>query len=179
MPQFASPSSSNADPALGQLHSRTWLLHWSLFVYFNHPQGRTLLLETFLQPTYLNTIQTSAPWVLRYLVAAAVLSRKSSSSSSSSAAGGAAVSSRVRYALKELVKIIQMEAYNYSDPLTRFLSALYLSFDFPAAQAALEDAVQVVGNDFFLEAYRDEFVENARYLVSEAYCRVGGRIEVG
>ena len=177
-PAFAPKDKDKPDPALAQLHSRTWLLHWSLFVYFNHEQGRTLLLDTFLAPAYLNTIQTSAPWVLRYLVAAAVLSRKSSSSSSS-AAGGAAVSSRVRYALKELVKIIQMEAYNYSDPLTRFLSALYLSFDFPAAQAALEDAVQVVGNDFFLEAYRDEFVENARYLVSEAYCRVGDRIEVG
>jgi translation initiation factor 3 subunit E len=54
-----SPSSLLAaatEPALAQLHSRTWLAHWSLFVYFNHPQGRTLLLETFLSPTYLNTI---------------------------------------------------------------------------------------------------------------------------
>ena len=72
-PQFAAPSSSTADPALAQLHSRTWLLHWSLFVYFNHPQGRTLLLETFLTPIYLNPIQTSSPCVLRYLATAAVL----------------------------------------------------------------------------------------------------------
>src|ERR1700683_2080711 len=40
-----------AEPAaLTQLHSRTWHVHWSLFVYFNHEQGRTLL-ETFLSPT--------------------------------------------------------------------------------------------------------------------------------
>ena len=45
-PQFAAPSSSTPNPALAQLHSRTWLLHWSLFVYFNHPQGRILLLKT-------------------------------------------------------------------------------------------------------------------------------------
>ena len=43
------------DPALAQLHSRTWLVHWSLFVYFNYPQGRILLLEIFLSPAYLNT----------------------------------------------------------------------------------------------------------------------------
>jgi translation initiation factor 3 subunit E len=55
------------DPALVQLNARTWLVHWSLFVYFNHPEGRTLLLETFLSPTYLNTIQTASPWVLRWV----------------------------------------------------------------------------------------------------------------
>jgi translation initiation factor 3 subunit E len=52
----ASPSTPTADPALVQLNSRMWLVHWSLFVHFNHPEGRTLLLETFLSPTYLNTI---------------------------------------------------------------------------------------------------------------------------
>jgi translation initiation factor 3 subunit E len=76
-----SPSSLLTSPtesaALAQLHSRTWLVHWSLLVYFNHPQGRTLLLETFLSPTYLNTIQTSSPWILRYIATAAILSRKS------------------------------------------------------------------------------------------------------
>ena len=89
-PSFSAPSSSSsnsADPALMQLQSRTWLLHWSLFVYFNHPQGRTLLLETFLSPTYLNTIQTSCPWILRYLATAAILSRKSSSSSAAAQPG--------------------------------------------------------------------------------------------
>ena len=49
---------------------------------FNHEEGRTLLLEIFLSPTYLNTIQTSCPWVLRYLAAAAILSRKASVTSS-------------------------------------------------------------------------------------------------
>ncbi|KIK22614.1 hypothetical protein PISMIDRAFT_680018 [Pisolithus microcarpus 441] len=41
-----SPSSLLTTPtepaALAQLHSRTWLAHWSLFVYFNHPQGQFL-----------------------------------------------------------------------------------------------------------------------------------------
>ena len=169
MPQFAAPSSSHADPALSQLHSRTWLLHWSLFVYFNHPQGRTLLLETFLSPTYLNTIQTSSPWILRYLATAAVLSRKSASG---------ALSSRVRHSIREIVKVIQMEEYQYQDPVTQFLKELYVEFDFEAAQKELGKAETVVANDFFLGEFRDDFMDNARYLISEAYCRIHQRIDI-
>ncbi|PIL22982.1 hypothetical protein GSI_15679 [Ganoderma sinense ZZ0214-1] len=168
-PQFAAPSST-ADPALAQLHSRTWLLHWSLFVYFNHPQGRTLLLETFLSPTYLNTIQTSSPWILRYLATAAVLSRKSASG---------ALSSRVRHSIREIVKVIQMEEYQYQDPVTQFLKELYVDFDFEAAQKELSKAEVVVSNDFFLGDFRDDFMDNARYLISEAYCRIHQRIDIG
>ncbi|KAH9925371.1 eukaryotic translation initiation factor 3 subunit 6 [Epithele typhae] len=167
-PQFTA-SSAAVDPALGQLHSRTWLLHWSLFVYFNHPQGRTLLLETFLSPTYLNTIQTSSPWVLRYLATAAVLSRKSSSG---------ALSSRVRHSIREIVKVVQMEEYQYTDPVTRFLRELYVEFDFEAAQKELSLAETIVANDFFLGEFRDEFMDNARYLVTEAYCRIHQRIDI-
>ncbi|KAI0747190.1 eukaryotic translation initiation factor 3 subunit 6 [Daedaleopsis nitida] len=169
MPQFAAPS-SHTDPALSQLHSRTWLLHWSLFVYFNHPQGRTLLLETFLSPTYLNTIQTSSPWILRYLATAAVLSRKTASG---------ALSARVRHSIREIVKVIQMEEYQYQDPVTQFLKELYVEFDFEAAQRELSKAETIVANDFFLGEFKDEFMDNARYFISEAYCRIHQRIDIG
>ena len=157
---------------LAQLQHRTWLLHWSLFVYYNHQEGRTLLLETFLSPAYLNTIQTSCPWILRYLAAAAVLSRKASSTS------GSSVSSRVRHSIREVVKIIQMEEYQYQDPITSFLKELYIEFDFEAAQRELGKAEQVVGNDFFLNEFKDDFLDNARYLISEAYCRIHQRIDI-
>ncbi|TFK44831.1 eIF3 subunit 6 N terminal domain-containing protein, partial [Crucibulum laeve] len=171
----ASASSNASEPALAQLHSRTWLAHWSLFVYFNHPQGRTLLLETFLSPTYLNTIQTSCPWILRYLATAAILSRKSASVGSA----GAPVSSRVRNAIREVVKVIQTEEYQYQDPVTAFLKELYVEFDFEAAQRELARAEEIVGNDFFLVEFRDEFLDNARYLISEAYCRIHQKIDIG
>ncbi|KIM73513.1 hypothetical protein PILCRDRAFT_829097 [Piloderma croceum F 1598] len=169
-----SPSSllTSAEPAaLTQLHSRTWLVHWSLFVYFNHPQGRTLLLETFLSPTYLNTIQTSCPWILRYLATAAILSRKTST------AGGAG--SRVRHSIREIVKVIQTEEYQYQDSVTNFLKELYVEFDFEAAQRELTLAERVVADDFFLGEFREEFLDNARYLISEAYCRIHQRIDIG
>ena len=164
-------AASPADGAVAQLQSRAWLLHWALFVYFNHPQGRTLLLETFLAPAYLNTIQTAAPWILRYLVFAAIVSRKPP-------AGATAQSSRVRHALRDIVKVVQTEEYQYSDPLTRFLKELYLDFDFEGAQRALRDAETVVEADFFLNEFKDEFLENARYLISEAYCRIHQKIDI-
>jgi len=173
----ASAAANNLpEPALAQLHSRTWLVHWSLFVYFNHPQGRTLLLETFLSPTYLNTIQTSCPWILRYVTAAAILSRKVAAGVT--AAGATPVPSRVRNAIRDVVKVIQTEEYQYSDPVTAFLKELYVEFDFEAAQKELSLAAEVVGNDFFLNDFKDEFLDNARYLISEAYCRIHQKIDI-
>ncbi|TFY54612.1 hypothetical protein EVG20_g9633, partial [Dentipellis fragilis] len=84
--------------SLASLHSRTWLIHWSLFVYFNHPSGRTMLLDTFPR-------------------APPVLARKTQQA----APGAAPISARVRHAIREVVKIVQMEEYQYSDPITRFL----------------------------------------------------------
>jgi translation initiation factor 3 subunit E len=142
-------------------------------VYFNQAQGRTLLLETFLSPTYLNTIQTSCPWILRYLATAAILSRKGTTTG-----GTTTTSTRVRHSLREIVKVIQTEEYQYQDPVTSFLKELYVEFDFEAAQRELTKAERVVENDFFLGDFREEFLDNARYLISEAYCRIHQRIDI-
>ena len=55
--------------ALQLLQQRTWLLHWSLFIFFNGLQrGKELLIELFLHnPDYTHAVQTMAPWLLRYL----------------------------------------------------------------------------------------------------------------
>eukprot|EP00003_Mantamonas_plastica_P014777 TRINITY_DN2545_c0_g1_i5.p1 TRINITY_DN2545_c0_g1~~TRINITY_DN2545_c0_g1_i5.p1 ORF type:complete len:328 (-),score=78.07 TRINITY_DN2545_c0_g1_i5:858-1841(-) len=44
--------SKNWETPLEQLQQRTWLIHWSLFVFFNHPTGRngTFLHFSFLSP---------------------------------------------------------------------------------------------------------------------------------
>ena len=56
--------SSTSSNALS-LYSRAWLIHWSLFVFFNHPKGRDSIIDMLFQPAYINTIQTACPWVLR------------------------------------------------------------------------------------------------------------------
>jgi len=60
---------------LAQLQQRTWLLHWSLYPFFNHEPARDVLTEMFFSPQYINTIQTLCPWILRYLVAAVITNR--------------------------------------------------------------------------------------------------------
>jgi len=72
-----------------------------------------------------------------------------------------------------------MEEYQYSDPVTDFLKELYIEFDFEKAQKELGKAEAVVKNDFFLNEYATEFLENARYLITDAYCRIHQKIDIG
>merc|ERR1719309_1224123 len=138
------------------LQQRTWLIHWSLFVFFNHPKGRDLIIELFLyQKQYLNAIQTTCPWILRYL-ATAVITNKSSR----------------RNVMKDLIKVIQEESYTYQDPITSFIEDLYVNFDFDGAQQKLRECENVLVNDFFLVACLDEFVENSRLMIFETFCRI-------
>lgn len=143
--------------SLQTLQQRCWLIHWSLYVYFHHPKGRELFLELFFAQhgeSYLNAVQTTCPHILRYITAAAIISK------------------RRKNIMKELVKIIQQESYNYRDPITELVECLYVNFDFDGAQVKLRECDQVLANDFFLAAFHDEFIENARLFSFETFCRI-------
>merc|ERR1711884_737253 len=108
----------------------------------------------FLQPQYVNTIQTTCPHILRYLTTAVITNK------------------RRRTVLKDLVQVIQQESYTYRDPITEFLECLYVNFDFDAAQQKLRECEKVLSNDFFLVACIDDFIENARLFIFETFCRI-------
>merc|ERR1719431_2484699 len=140
---------------LQALQQRAWLIHWSLFVFFNHPKGRDHIIDLFLfQPQYLNTIQTMCPHILRYLTTAVITNK------------------RRKNVIKDLVKVIQQESYTYKDPITEFIECLYVSFDFDAAQTKLRECEIVIINDFFLVACLEDFIENARLFIFETFCRI-------
>merc|ERR1719412_1569248 len=142
--------------SLQLLQQRTWLIHWSLFVFFNHPKGRDLIIELFLyQKQYLNAIQTTCPWILRYLSTAVIINKNSR-----------------RNVMKDLVKVIQEESYTYRDPITSFIEDLYVNFDFKGAQQKLRECETVLFNDFFLVACLDDFIENSRLMIFETFCRI-------
>jgi len=145
---------------LQQLQQRTWLIHWSLFVFFNHHNGRNGIIDMLFQERYLNTIQTNCPHILRYLTTAVITNK------------------RRRNVLKDLVKIIQQESYTYKDPITEFLEMLYVHFDFEGAQKKLLECETVLKNDFFLVACHEEFIENARLFIFETYCRIHQCIDI-
>jgi translation initiation factor 3 subunit E len=154
--------SNSFGSALQSLQQRTWLIHWSLFVFFNHPKGRDLIVEMFLyQNLYLNAIQTICPHILRYLATAVITNKHR------------------RNALKDLVKVIQQESYTYRDPITEFLEHLYVNFDFDGAQQKLRECESVLLNDFFLVACLDDFMENARLMIFETFCRIHQCISIG
>ncbi|WAR55399.1 hypothetical protein PtB15_6B140 [Puccinia triticina] len=159
---------------LQSLQQRTWWLHWSLFVYFNHDKGRSSLVDAWLGQGYLNTIQTSCPYLLRYLVVALVVSKRAGSGSLK----GPSSSRGSRETIKEVLRAVSQEAYQYSDPITEFLLNLYVKVDFEAAQKALKQSEKVFNVDFFLSEEMNPWVENCRIMISETYCRVHHRIDI-
>ncbi|CAN6203413.1 unnamed protein product [Urochloa humidicola] len=163
--------SKNFSSPLNQLQNRIWLMHWSLFIFFNHENGRNGIIDLFFQDRYLNAIQTNAHHLLRYLAVAVVVNKMR------------------RNMLKELIKVIQQEQHNYKDPITEFLECLYVKYDFDSAQQKLMECDQVILNDPFLgkriEAgnsitvpLRDEFFENARLFIFETYCCIHRCIDI-
>lgn len=146
------------------LQQRTWLIHWGLFIFFNIEQGRDMLVELFFdtktmgnknsQNPYLNAIQTSCPHILRYLSAAVITHRQR------------------RNCMKDLVRFIQQESYNYRDPITEFVECLYVNFDFDGAQKKLRDCEVVIRIDFFLTGCIDDFIQNARLFIFEIFCQI-------
>lgn len=94
--------------AVEQLQQRTWLIHWSLFVFFNHDKGRDGIIDMFFQPAYINTIQTTCPHVLRYLTTAVITNK------------------RRRNVLKDLVRVIE-QVCSVLGPLPSMWICTYVS----------------------------------------------------
>jgi len=157
---------------LAQLQHRTWLITWSLFPFFNHEPAREALTELFFSPAYINTIQTSCPWILRYLCAAVITNRNRPGSKSNFIYGN------YQKQLKDLVRIVRQEQYEYNDPVTSFVKALYVDFDFEESQKRLLESEEILKADFFLVAAADTFTDAARHLISESYCKIHQRIDI-
>lgn len=162
-------ANANKDP-LSLLQWRTWLLHWSLFVFFTesskNPKGGcsktneivTLFLNT---EEYRNAIETICPWLLRYIAVVIVTAKNLDQKN-----------------YKQVIRIIEQEHYNYSDPITDFLLCLNVRYDFDEAQLKLMQAEKVLKTDYFLHDYATEFIEQGRVLMFEMYCKIHQKISI-
>ncbi|XP_071711246.1 eukaryotic translation initiation factor 3 subunit E-like [Rutidosis leptorrhynchoides] len=164
--------SKNFASSLNQVQSRIWLMHWGLFIFFNHDNGRTQIIDLFTQDKYLNAIQTNAPHLLRYLATAFIVNKKR------------------RTQFKEFIKVIQQEQHSFADPIIEFLACVYVKFDFDGAQKKMKESEDVILNDPFLGKrieesnytvvpMKDEFLENARLFIFETCCKIHERIDMG
>jgi translation initiation factor 3 subunit E len=78
----------------------------------------------------------------------------------------------LRSELDESTEPFEQAEYAYKDPITEFILCLYVKFDFQKAQVYLEECEKVLENDFFLRNYTKEFIENARQIIFETFCRI-------
>lgn len=143
-----------------QLQQRSWLLNWSLFLFFGDPNSRSAIVDFCFQEKYLNAIQTNCPWILRYLTAAVITNK------------------RRRNVVKDLIKVIQQEKNTYRDPITQFVECLYVNFDFEEAQAKLLECEKLLSTDYFLVFSKDDFMQNARMSIFDVYCRIHQKIDI-
>lgn len=162
--------------ALEALKQRTWLLHWSLFVFWNNSGSKGLesMVELFFSEKYLQAITTNAPHLLRYLTAAVLLSKRRVAKTSSK--DGRSSGAEVRKLMKDLVRV--MQNCEYSDPIVEFVDCLCVKFDFDGAQTKLVECETVLSTDFFLCKQTALFMEEARVFVFENYCRIHDKIDL-
>lgn len=150
---------------LQQLQARCWLIHWALFVYFSHPDGPDGLVELLFSEKYLNAIQTNCPHIIRYLAVAVIASRTMSAP-------------RRRSAMSDLVRLVKQESYTFKDPVTDFVTCLYVDFDFEGAEHILAKCAATLSADYFLESSRDAFVDAARVTTFETYARLHAVMDI-
>lgn len=165
--------SSKRMSAIEALSERTWLLHWSLFVYWNNSAkgGLEQLVDLFHTERYKQAITTNAPHLLRYLTAAVLLCKRRITKKA--AAGSNAEARRL---MKNLINV--MQDCDYSDPIVEFVNCLCVKFDFESAQTKLQECEKVLDADFFLCKQTGLFMEEARVFVFENYCRIHNKIDL-
>jgi len=164
---------SNQITSLVALEQRTWLLHWSLFVYWNDSAkgGLEQLVELFHSEKYKQAITTNAPHLLRYLTAAVLLCKRRVTKK---AAAGS--NFEARRLMKNLINV--MQDCEYTDPIVEFVNCLCVKFDFESAQTKLAECEKVLATDFFLCRQTALFMEEARVFVFENYCRIHNKIDL-
>lgn len=147
-----------------QLQQRTWLAHWSLFIFWNLDNGRKQMIDFLSQDKMLNTIQTTCQHLLRYLVASFVISKGDYRNA--------------RSMMKDLVRVLVTERDSYKDPVTELLVTLFDDYDFDAAEENLRKCEVLAKNDFFLSSYIEEFMKNAKSIMFAQYCKIHKSIDI-
>lgn len=183
---------------LQALNQRTWLLHWSLFVFWNHrsnhssgttreklpphhqQQGLDAMIDLFFSEKYLQAITSNAPHLLRYLTVAVLLTKrrvaKISTKGGGRSSGAGAEGAEGRRMMKDLVRL--MQNCEYSDPIVEFVDCLCVKFDFEGAQKKLAECEGILERDFFLTKRSALFMEEARVFVFENYCQIHDKVDL-
>uniref|UniRef100_A0A0G4HZT1 PCI domain-containing protein n=1 Tax=Chromera velia CCMP2878 TaxID=1169474 RepID=A0A0G4HZT1_9ALVE len=156
---------------------RVWLLHWAffpLFLFFfgrrgagegeqgRNPQAATKFLEWLLADKNLSIVQMTAPHLLRYYSAIAVIACKRLKAEQ----------------FESLLSAIAATSHRVSDPFAELLDALFVSMDLEKSQEKLAQCSEACQVDFFLVDAKEDFEEAARLLIFERYCRIHSSVDI-
>ena len=163
---------SNNHNQVIQLQQRSSLLHWSLFIFFKNlsqDDGHQLLnqfLDLLNHSAYLNTLQTTCPWLLRYLIIATITN--------------SFASNKQKTLIKELFKLTQIETYQFNDPTTNFLINLYSTFNFSQCLTDLKEIEDLFNKDYFLidQNLKNKFLYNAKYYYIETFLKIHSKVSL-
>lgn len=129
--------------SLDQLKLRNWLIHNSLFIFFNEKELKdqienneisSQLLqmnEIFISSSYLSTIEASCPWILRYIISSVLYTKD-------------------YRRLKDLIKAVEIESYEFSDPFTQLIESIFIDFNFNKLNDILSNIKILTETDFFI-----------------------------
>lgn len=138
-----------------------WLLHWVLWQnLLNELDGQRLpeLYQIFNNDNAKNCITTVCPWLLRYLVLAAVCTHS--------------LETKIKYCRALANDVLAVELDSYKDPLTEFVRTLFCECDYEAAAAHLKECRKVFTIDVFLASQCLKFFDAARLLLFSQYSKV-------
>ncbi|KAI0979282.1 hypothetical protein GJ496_000829 [Pomphorhynchus laevis] len=146
------------------LKQRSWLIHYSLFVYYRIENGLEHLVNFCLNDKiYLSTLQLLCPYLMHYITTAALIT-----------------SDRKRNIIEDVIRLFDDNSdQTYIDPTGDLIKAVCINFDFNNANELLSRAEEAVANDFFMCSFVQDFMKSARSLVFENFCRLHHCVGIG
>ncbi|VEU19716.1 DEKNAAC100661 [Brettanomyces naardenensis] len=179
---------------LDQLNKRTWLIHYSLFIFFNgnftasdagidmtnaedaelneavaeetaiseeandsnkdKNKNLSTMIDLFLSSSYKSTIQASCPWILRYVIVALLQTQQYKR-------------------LRDVVRAVDVETYEFQDPFTQLLETLFVSFEFDNLSSLVEQISVLIETDFFVSNLDgQQLIQNLQELIFNTVTKV-------
>lgn len=136
---------------LEQLKFRNWLIHNSLFLFFNEielsnqfknketPSQLLQMNEIFISSSYLSSIEASCPWILRYLIASVLYTKDFKK-------------------LRDLIRAIEIENYEFNDPFTNLINSIFIKFNYNELKQVVKEIKVLIETDFFIKNVNKELL---------------------
>ena len=143
-----------------KLRQRVWLCHWAPFLFGHGQKSLDALWSLFSHSAYLNAIQTTCPYLLRYHIAVALMKFPM-------------LDVEVRQSrLNDLVKLLALEQAQYSEPLSAILLTMLSDCNFDQVPALFSSCKQLIDSDFFLVECKHELTVSLEDIVLRTFAKI-------